>query len=53
MICKKCKKDKEEKFFTRNKLKLNGLSSYCKDCVNDYKKAKAEENRQYKQLYEF
>jgi len=53
MICVKCKVEKDEKFFTRNKLKLNGLMSYCKECVNGYKKAKREENRQLKSLYEF
>jgi len=53
MICAKCKKNKEENLFTRNKLKLNGLMSYCKECVNGYKKAKREENRQLKSLYEF
>jgi hypothetical protein len=53
MVCVKCKVDKKEKSFTRCRKKVNGLMSYCKECVNDYKKAKAIENKKYKELYGF
>jgi hypothetical protein len=53
MVCVKCKVDKEAKCFTRCTKKLNGLNSYCKNCVNDYKKAKREQDKIYKSLYEF
>jgi len=53
MICVKCKVDKEEKSFTRCRKKVNGLNSYCKECINDYKKVRAIEKKKDKELYGF
>lgn len=34
MICTKCKQDKETSEFHKEKQKINGLTSWCKDCRN-------------------
>jgi hypothetical protein len=36
--CPKCKEDKEEALFSKNKNRKNGLGSYCKECRNNYSK---------------
>lgn len=38
MICTKCKQDKEPSEFHKDKKKISGLTSWCKDCRNEARK---------------
>lgn len=38
MICTKCKQDKDSSEFHKDKKKVNGLTSWCKDCRNKARK---------------
>lgn len=37
-ICSRCKKEKELKFFNKNKTKEDGYQTFCKSCQSEYQK---------------
>lgn len=43
--CKKCSEHKEETEFAINKTKVNGRSSWCKQCVSEEGKRRYQENK--------
>ena len=56
--CSKCKKQKEESEFSKNRIRKDGLSTWCKDCWRantreryEQKKGSVRKNNNYKDLH--
>lgn len=47
MKCQKCKQEKEECSFSKNKSKKSGFNKICKDCFKKYKDSHYENNKEY------
>ena len=43
-LCKKCLKNKDVKFFSKDKSKIDGLQFYCKECIKNNKNNKCYDN---------
>ena len=55
-ICTKCKVEKELTEFSTNKKAIEGLHSWCKECVNVQRRAKkyktTEAGKEYRKQYD-
>ena len=39
-LCHKCKEEKQETEFFKNRVRKDGLANYCKTCMSAYRKAR-------------
>jgi hypothetical protein len=51
--CSKCKKAKEKKEFSARSARLSGKASWCKSCLNEWRRNKKAKNPKPFQDYEF